>query len=153
MLWIKLRKLNAKNLQDSRPTSVIYGEPSVFHHSPIRGAERILMCLVIVAGLTFIVGTGNTIMESYYDRVYEYHNVKLVKVINEHSWLLVKADGPFRADFCNDYDVSSLNPTPGEVLAKIRYIDMGNCWSVKREDLGFWWKRDPNGWTIKETDQ
>ena len=66
------------------------------------------------------------------------------------GWQMVKADGPFVADWCRDYDVSSLNPTPGEVLAKIRYIDMGNCWSVKREDLGFWWKRDPNGWTIKE---
>jgi hypothetical protein len=83
--------------------------------------------------------------------VYEYHNVKLLQVLNDYSWLMQKDDGVFRADFCTDYYLPGINPQPGETLAKFRYMDTGACWSVKRGDLGFWWKRDKNGWTIKES--
>lgn len=152
MLWIKLRKLNRENLPGYAPILATSGDSSAFHRTPIQATERLLIVLVIISGIAFIVGTGNFVLESYYSRVYEYHNVKLMKVVDDHTWILRKSDGAFRAEFCNDYDVSQLNPTPGEVLNKIRYIDMGTCWSVKRADLGFWWKRDANGWTIKESE-
>lgn len=82
--------------------------------------------------------------------VYEYHNVKVVQVIDTYTWRLAKADGEFVAPFCRDYDLKFYQPAPGVVLNKFRYQDLGQCWSVRRSDLGFWWKRDANGIAVKE---
>ena len=82
--------------------------------------------------------------------VYEYHNVKILKVIDDYSWLLQKDDGVFRADFCRDYYLPGIGAEAGYTLSKFRFEDKG-CWSINsRPDLGFWWKRDADGRAIKE---
>lgn len=74
--------------------------------------------------------------------VYEYHDVKVIGVIDHYTWNLAKSDGPFQARFCHDYDMSKITPIPGNVMWKLRYEDYGDCISIRRDDLGFWWMRD-----------
>lgn len=77
--------------------------------------------------------------------VYEYHDVKVVKVIDPYVWMLAKNDGVFRAEFCRDYDLPArAEPVPGNVLTKLRYQDRGTCFSIEPADCGLWWRRDPN---------
>lgn len=83
------------------------------------------------------------------DRIYEYRDVRVVKVIDPYRWQLAKNDGEFVVTFCRDYDLSAFNPMPGLVMNKLRYADMGACASVKGKELGFWWKRDANGVAIQ----
>lgn len=82
--------------------------------------------------------------------IYEYHNVKVVRVIDPYKWQLQKADGQFVVSFCRDYPLEAYDPQPGLVMNKLRYEDTGICASVRRSDCGFWWKRDINGIAVKE---
>lgn len=74
--------------------------------------------------------------------VYEYHNVQVLRQLNETTWMMKKEDGEFTAVFCRDY-----RPTLEEhsILEKLRYEDRGTCWSVARADLGYWKKWDAQG--------
>jgi len=80
----------------------------------------------------------------------EYSDVRFLSQIDQvgYSWWMEKSDGPFRADFCHDYDLPALNAHPGEVLKRLRYRDMGSCWSIKDSDLGLWFYRDSEYWTV-----
>lgn len=75
---------------------------------------------------------------------------KVVQLADLYTWRLRKSDGEFTARFCHDYDLSAFDPAPGLMLRKLRYEDLGECWSVKRADCGFWWLRDANLAVVKE---
>jgi hypothetical protein len=88
-------------------------------------------------------------------QVYEYTRekdgcCKVLNVSDLYTWKLGKKDGPFVANFCQDYDLTAYNPTPGLLMKKLRYKDMGTCWSIERKDLGIWWQRDSNNRVIAE---
>lgn len=75
---------------------------------------------------------------------------KVVQLADLYTWKLHKADGDFTARFCHDYDLRAYDPAPGLMLRKLRYEDLGECWSVKRQDLGFWWLRDDHMKVVAE---
>lgn len=87
--------------------------------------------------------------------IYEYTRekdgcCKVLGVSDLYTWKLQKNDGPFVATFCPDYDLTAFNPMPGLLMRKIRYKDMGACWSIERKDLGIWWLRDANNRVVAE---
>lgn len=75
---------------------------------------------------------------------------KVVQLADLYTWRLKKTDGEFTARFCHDYDLRAYDPEPGLIMRKLRYEDLGECWSIKRADLGFWWLRDINQIVVKE---
>lgn len=75
---------------------------------------------------------------------------KVVQLDDLYTWKLHKADGDFMARFCHDYDLRAYDPAPGLILRKLRYEDLGECWSVRRKDLGFWWLRDEHNRVVAE---
>jgi len=79
----------------------------------------------------------------------EYSDVRFLSQIDQvgYSWWMEKSDGPFRADFCHDYDVPSLNFQPGEMAWRFNFKDMGNCWSIKDGDVRFY-RDKKTRWTI-----
>lgn len=73
---------------------------------------------------------------------------RVVNTTDLYTWKLHKNDGDFVAPFCNDpnrkndfYNLAKYDPAPGLMMWKLRYRDAGDCWSVNRKDLGFWWIR------------
>jgi len=77
---------------------------------------------------------------------------KVVQKADLYTWRLRKADGDFTARFCHDYDLRAFDPEPGLIMWKLRFEDLGECWSVKRADLGFWWVRDPKTQIVMKED-
>lgn len=111
--------------------------------SSLRLPDYKKLALIAVVGIAAV--TAGMYRELSARPVYEYHDVKVVKVIEPYVWILAKEDGMFRAVFCRDYDLPSLGePVPGNVLSKIRYEDKGDCVSIQKADLGLWWARDPH---------
>lgn len=100
------------------------------------------VALIAAFGMVVVFGWGYALLPK--PQVYEYHNVVVDRVIDSYTWVMAKDDGRFVAFFCHDYNLDSYQPVSGNVLEKFRYEDMGACWSVKRKDLGFWWRRDDN---------
>lgn len=109
---------------------------------PPSAAKIGLLCIIACGGT---IGYVRILITEH--PVYEYHDLQVLQIVSPYSWMLKKDDGVFRADFCFDYDVSKLNPKPGETIDTIKYEDRG-CWSIARKDLGIWWKKDSAGHTI-----
>ncbi len=99
-------------------------------------------CVAIILG-SLIILSDRALIDLHRRQVYEYHDVRVVAVYDLYTWRLAKSDGEFTVHFCSDYDLRAYNPAPGLILDRLRYQDRGDCASVERYDLGFWWKRDP----------
>lgn len=150
LLGSLISKLRLLQLQERTPNSVSGYES----FSPLQGSHPNLYPLVdnikvyVTAGLVVVLALSSIWVELKEKPVYTYYDVRFVQKITPYSWWMEKATGGFRADFCNDYNVPELNPQPGEILRKLRYRDMGGCWSIRDQDLGFWFYRDDNHWTV-----
>lgn len=106
--------------------------------------------LILVAVSALPLGTFlYQLHEEYSAPTIEYTDVRFLERIEPYSWWMEKANGPFRVDFCRDFDVPALNFQPGEVAWRFKFKDMGNCWSIKDGDVRFY--RDKQHWTV-ETD-
>lgn len=146
--WRMLRKKRTSLPERSVQTASALGEKPVSRRIRTTLVDNFPLILLIITGAS-VTGTLWQIHSYYSAPVFEYHDVRFISPTDStgYSWWMEKSDGPFRADFCRDYDVPSLHAQPGEVLSKLRYKDMG-CWSIKDKDLGFWFYRDKSHWTI-----
>lgn len=83
--------------------------------------------------------------------VVEKYNVKVLQVAGFNQWVMEDAQGQFLYTACDDFPNSSVI-WAGYIARKVRWQEMGACKSIRRQDLGFWWSRDPNDWTkVEET--
>jgi len=155
ILWKRVRTRMRNYYSQSVRTASAFGErPDSSHTRMIDRATRNWMVILpLMTGLS-LMGNMWLMWREFHPNplapTVEYSDVRFLQQVdsNGYSWWMEKADGPFRADFCHDYDMPSLNAQPGEVLRRFRYKDMGNCWSIKDKDLGFWFYRDSKHWTI-----
>jgi hypothetical protein len=98
---------------------------------------------------------GMVIMGIWSDRqypIYEYTDADDGPIVvlnsaiggNPYSWLIRKNDGEFKVDWCHDYNVPGLcdDSCNGVLVSKLRYQDRSTCASIRRSDLGIWWKLD-----------
>ena len=76
--------------------------------------------------------------------VYEYHNVRVEEQVAPNSWWMRKDDGRFLYSGCPDFPNERVIWV-GYVAHKARWQEFGNCKSILRSDLGFWWDRDTQG--------
>lgn len=82
--------------------------------------------------------------------VYEDHNLKIVRIVGQYSWLVERSDGAVtRLDFCKNFDVSQLEPQPGYVIETIRAHDQGCLNIIPASKYLITWKKDSQGWTWK----
>ena len=76
--------------------------------------------------------------------VYEYHDVIVERQVAPNQWWMRKDDGRFLYQGCPDFPNERVI-WAGYVARKARWQEFGNCKSILRSDLGFWWRRWPNG--------
>jgi len=76
--------------------------------------------------------------------VYEYRDVEVQSRVAPNAWWMKKDDGRFLYQGCPDFPNERVIWT-GYVASKVRWEEQGNCKSILRSDLGFWWKRQENG--------
>jgi hypothetical protein len=75
----------------------------------------------------------------------ELHDVRVEKRVSSHEWLMTDAtQGQFLFTACHDFPAERVI-WAGYVARKVRYEERGNCKSIQRADLGFWWLRDSDG--------
>jgi cytochrome bd-type quinol oxidase subunit 2 len=75
----------------------------------------------------------------------ELHNVRVEKQVAANEWLMTDAtQGQFLFTACHDFPAGRVI-WAGYVARKVRYEERGNCKSIQRADLGFWWLRDSDG--------
>ena len=153
-VWKRQRTLS--NM--SKPTLPPFDEPTnrpsgnTPTHWTRRPANDLLMVLIVLSALP--LGGMSWLMWRDYHPKYpplptQYGDVRFLEKLDimGYSWKAEKADGPFRIDFCHDYDVPALNFQPGEVAWRFWFKDTGNCWSIKEGDVRFY--RDKKTfWTI-----
>ena len=72
----------------------------------------------------------------------EYHNVKILKQIDDSDWLLEREDGKFRFRCCPDFDCKPFVGV-GFIAWKVRYAQMAGCESIKDRELGFFYDQPP----------
>jgi len=107
--------------------------------------------LVVMTGMS-LSGNAWLMWKEYHPKYAalptQYTDVRFLEKLDilGYSWWMEKADGPFRADFCHDYDVPALNFQSGEVAWRFAFKDTGSCWSIKDGDIRFY--RDKSKWTI-----
>ena len=112
-----------------------------------RPVERFVKVVIPWTGC-FILGfvTSEARRDNHWP-VYIYRDVVVLSTEvdgDSYTWFMRKEDGDFKAPFCHhDYDVTKIHAAAGFVLDKFAYEDRGDCWSVAKPELGFWWKRDP----------
>lgn len=155
MLWKRVRTRMRNYYSQSGQTASAYGENqgSSRTHMTGRATRHWVVILPLMTGLS-LLGNMWLMWREFHPNpqaaTYEYSDVRFLSQIDQvgYSWWMEKSDGPFRADFCHDYNLPALNAQPGEVLKRLRYRDMGSCWSIRDSDLGFWFYRDRANWTI-----
>lgn len=82
------------------------------------------MLLVLATTSTILLGAIAWRMYFPNDRIYEARHLEFDKVVGYNSWAVIRPDGErVRLDFCNNYDVSVMNP---HRPYKIRYIRAEN---------------------------
>jgi hypothetical protein len=110
--------------------------------------------IILIALTSVSLGANGWLMWQEYHPHYaplmtQYSDVRFLDKldIQGYSWWVEKADGPFRVDFCHDFDVPALNFQAGEVAWRFWFKDTGSCWSIKDGDIRFY--RDVRTrWTI-----
>lgn len=75
---------------------------------------------------------------------YEYYNVEVQSRVAQNKWWMKKNDGRFLYQGCPDFPNERVIWV-GYVAQKVRWEEQGNCKSILRSDLGFWWQRDESG--------
>jgi len=128
----------------SWPYEVLFLSQRLLHGSPL---PKIMVSMYLMISLF-----GFFASRVVHPR-YEYENVRFIRPIDGtggYAWRIELDDGkgPFRVDFCSDYNVPALNTQPGEVARFLTYEDFGTCWSIKDKGLGTRMYRDENDWTI-----
>jgi hypothetical protein len=79
------------------------------------------------------------------------YGLRVRNVLSRDSWQLISpATGPFRADFCPEFDAGKLEPRPGYVVCKLQFTDRG-CMAVGARDQVIWVKNKA-GWTVPLAD-
>lgn len=73
------------------------------------------------------------------------HHVHVIGRLADGDWAMSSDEqGQFAFRGCHDFDVDSvLSQAVGYVADHARWEERGNCKSIRRADLGFWW-RDKN---------
>lgn len=130
----------------SRPsgTTPIHWTSQISDHWPL---VLIVLSMIPLSGMSWLM--WREYHPKYQPIQVEYSDVRLLEKLDilGYSWWAEKADGPFRIDFCHDYDVPALNFQPGEVAWRFAFKDTGSCWSIKDGDVRFY--RDKHTrWTI-----
>lgn len=77
--------------------------------------------------------------------VVEKHDVQVVKQLGDNEWAMVDEQGPFIYTACDDFPNARVI-WAGYVARKARWQEFGNCKSIRRQDLGFWWRDENNQW-------
>ena len=72
------------------------------------------------------------------------HVKEVQRKVAPNQWWMRKDDGPFLYQGCPDFPNERVI-WAGYIARKIRYEERGNCKSILRSDLGFWWDRDADG--------
>jgi len=154
MLWKRVRtRMRNYYSRSARTASVFGGNRDSSHTRMIdRATRNWLVLLPIMTGLSLMGNMWLLYREFHPDPqapTVEYSDVRFLQQLdsNGYSWWMEKADGPFRADFCHDFDVPSLNYQPGEVAWRFKFKDMGSCWSIKDGDVRFY-RDTKTRWTI-----
>lgn len=93
----------------------------------------------VIGGLLVYIGMG---IRDY--PVYEYHNVRVEEQVAPNTWWMRKDDGRFLYSGCPDFPNERVI-WAGYIAQKVRWQEFGNCKSILRSDLGFWWQRDARG--------
>lgn len=97
-----------------------------------------------------LIGYAATRLPKY--EVVELHNVRVEKQVAENKWVMSDpVDGKFLWTGCRDFPNARVI-WAGYEARKVRYEEHGDCKSILRGDLGFWWLRDSEG-NAKETGQ
>ena len=138
LLHSKTKSTESGTLELEPPPSVL----SLQDWGPtIKKIAGVASALAIVSGIAIWYGTQS-------GPVYEYRDLTIVTKHSDLHYTLKKDDGLFTVHFCEDYKPDL---QVGFVLWKFRYEDRGDCISVARADLGYWYKRDAStGLAIKE---
>jgi len=72
------------------------------------------------------------------------HNVKVLKLIRPNEWAMSSdEDGLFVYQGCTDFPNDRVI-WAGYIADHAKWEEQGNCKSIRRSDLGFWWSRDEN---------
>lgn len=149
MLWRRVRTKMRNYYSQSGQTASAYGENQ--GSSRTRMTRHWLIILPLMTGLS-LMGNMWLIWREFHPHYApletKYADVWMLEKLDTqgYSWWAEKADGPFRIDFCRDYDVPSLNFQPGEVAWRFWFRDTGSCWSIKDGDVRFY--RDKKRWTV-----
>lgn len=78
-------------------------------------------------------------------RIYEYHNVKVLSLVAINKWEIQREDGTVTLyTACEDFPNGKVI-WAGYVARVIRYEDQGDCNSIVKPGLGFYWDRDERG--------
>lgn len=172
MLWIKLRTHRQKSwLRFGRgtrakfvtfvPTSQASGDSSSSRPSPIKGTDRLLAALVIMAGVTMLLSFTNAIVEAHSMPVVEDYYVHVDRVLPFTWWVHSAKRGHYRIDLCTDHEqevvLKEINAQAGYTIRKIRYQPtMWGCKKVYGETaetgpLQVLWVVGSDGFALKET--
>lgn len=94
-----------------------------------------LCCAVLVYGATRLPAYMTV----------ELHNVRVEKQVAANKWLMSDpVDGSFLWTGCHDFPNERVIQA-GFIARRVKYEEHGDCKSILRGDLGFWWLRDENG--------
>lgn len=75
-------------------------------------------------------------------QVETYYNVEILNKIGPNEWLLLRQDGMFRYRGCKDFDNNGVIGV-GFVAKKVKFMQFGDCESIKGEGLGFFYDNPP----------
>ena len=75
--------------------------------------------------------------------IVEKYDVQVLKQIAPNEWSMVDDQGPFVYTACDDFPNAKVI-WAGYVARKARWQEFGNCKSIRRQDLGFWWRDEQN---------
>ena len=104
--------------------------------------------LVGKQAIAFCAATGALLLytsERLKFEVVTEHHIEVLRRVGANEWMMHSDEqGDFLYTGCKDFPNDTVI-WAGYLADRARWEERGACKSIRRKDLGFWWKRDKNG--------